>query len=136
MPGRFHPVARGCAGGHYRLVPYKWALIAREPLQRWSVGRVTLLGDACHPMLPFLGQGANMAIEDGMVLARCVRASVTVPEALARYEAARLDRTSHVVRANLENISHIRNRELADPRKAHAFMESRFAPGAVRARYD
>jgi salicylate hydroxylase len=47
-------------------VPYKWALIAREPLPHWSVGRVSLLGDACHPLLPFPGQGANMAIEDGM----------------------------------------------------------------------
>ena len=47
---------------------YKWALFDRSPLQRWSVGRVTLLGDACHPMLPFMGQGAGQAIEDGATL--------------------------------------------------------------------
>ena len=69
-------------------VPYKWAMLGREPLQRWSVGRVSLLGDACHPTLPFLAQGANMAIEDGMVLARCLDA-YDIPEALRRYEAAR-----------------------------------------------
>ena len=63
-------------------VPYKWAMLGREPLERWSVGRVSLLGDACHPTLPFLAQGANMAIEDGMVLARCLDA-YDIREALA-----------------------------------------------------
>ena len=47
---------------------YKWGLFLREPLPKWSVGRVSLLGDSCHAMLPFLGQGGNMAIEDGYVL--------------------------------------------------------------------
>src|SRR6476661_6074621 len=51
-------------------VPYKWALMVRPPMERWTLGRVTLLGDACHSMVPFLAQGANMAIEDGYVLAR------------------------------------------------------------------
>jgi salicylate hydroxylase len=41
-------------------IPYKWALLSRQPLPRWTVGRVSLLGDACHPTLPFLAQGANM----------------------------------------------------------------------------
>jgi salicylate hydroxylase len=84
-------------------IPYKWAMLGREPLQRWSAGRVSLLGDACHPTLPFLAQGANMAIEDGMVLARCL-SGYTIPEALRRYEAARLDRTSRIVRGSLENV--------------------------------
>ena len=48
-------------------IPDKWAMLGREPLEHWSAGRVSLLGDACHPTLPFLAQGANMAIEDGMV---------------------------------------------------------------------
>ena len=48
--------------------PHKWALLGREPMPRWSVGRATLLGDACHPTLPFLAQGAGMAIEDGFIL--------------------------------------------------------------------
>ena len=54
---------------------YKWALYDREPLERWSVGRATLLGDSAHAMLPYLGQGAAMAIEDGCVLAACLSAS-------------------------------------------------------------
>jgi salicylate hydroxylase len=52
--------------------PYKWALYVRGPMPRWSKGRVTLLGDACHPTLPFLGQGGVMAIEDGYIIAACL----------------------------------------------------------------
>src|SRR5438309_1596011 len=52
--------------------PFKWALMVRGPMPRWSKGRITLLGDACHPILPFLGQGGVMAIEDGYVIAACL----------------------------------------------------------------
>ena len=52
--------------------PYKWAMMIREPMEAWSKGRVTLLGDACHPTLPFLGQGGVMSIEDGYVVAACL----------------------------------------------------------------
>jgi salicylate hydroxylase len=74
---------------------FKWALHARESLDSWITGSVTLLGDAAHGMLPFMGQGAATAMEDGMVLARCL---VQFPkaEALARYEAARRERTTMV----------------------------------------
>ncbi len=71
-------------------------LFDRAPLPRWSVGRVTLLGDACHPMLPFVAQGAAQAMEDGMTLATCLRKIGDIPEALARYEQVRLPRTSFV----------------------------------------
>lgn len=73
----------------------KWGLFARAPLPRWQRGRVTLLGDAAHPMLPFLGLGAAMAIEDGMVLARALEQS---PDArgLAVYEANRHVRTGRI----------------------------------------
>jgi len=74
---------------------FKWALHARDPLGSWTAGRVTLLGDAAHAMLPFMGQGAATAIEDGMVLARCL-ASFEQDEALQRYEAARRDRTTEI----------------------------------------
>lgn len=74
---------------------YKWALHAREPLSTWIAGRTTLLGDAAHGMLPFMGQGAATSIEDGMVLARCL-AAFAPDEALKRYEAARLDRTTMI----------------------------------------
>jgi salicylate hydroxylase len=69
-----------------------WALFDRDPLPRWSVGRTTLLGDACHPMYPFMGQGAAMAIEDGATLAACLRAVEDPAEALQQYERLRLPR--------------------------------------------
>lgn len=74
---------------------FKWALHAREPLPGWIAGRVTLLGDAAHAMLPFMGQGAATAIEDAMVLARAL-AGFAPDEALRRYEAARRERTAMV----------------------------------------
>lgn len=77
---------------------FKWGLFDREPLATWSRGRATLLGDAAHPILPFLGHGAVLAIEDAVVLARALEASSEVEEALARYEAARRERASFVVR--------------------------------------
>lgn len=91
---------------------YKWALFDREPLTQWSVGRVTLAGDAAHPMLPFMGQGAVMAIEDAVVFARCLDASATIGEALERYETARRDRCTFVM---LESRANIRRLQTADP---------------------
>lgn len=75
---------------------FKWGLRDREPLETWTVGRATMLGDAAHPTMPFLGQGACMAIEDGLVLGRAFAASGTVDEALYRYEAARKPRGTNV----------------------------------------
>jgi salicylate hydroxylase len=74
----------------------KSALYERDPLPQWSRGRVTLLGDACHPMLPFMAQGAGMAIEDAVVLARCLHHADDVPEALRRYAQSRLKRTAEI----------------------------------------
>ncbi|MGK5173435.1 FAD-dependent monooxygenase [Geodermatophilus sp. CPCC 205761] len=73
----------------------KSALYVRDPLPTWSAGTRTLLGDACHPMMPFMAQGAGMAIEDAVVLARALT-SWAPREALARYEAARLPRTARI----------------------------------------
>ncbi|MFD1557304.1 FAD-dependent monooxygenase [Paraburkholderia silviterrae] len=78
---------------------FKWALYDRDPLGRWSQGRVTLLGDAAHPMLPFLAQGAAMAIEDGYELAGTigsVHAGAGIEAALVAYERQRIPRTSRV----------------------------------------
>ena len=71
---------------------YKWGMFVRKPMLRWSRGRVVLLGDAAHSMLNFLGQGAAMAIEDAVVLARCLEAAGDHVEAFDRYERARLER--------------------------------------------
>jgi salicylate hydroxylase len=84
-------------------IPYKWALWGRPAMERWSVGRVSLLGDACHPTLPFLGQGAVMALEDAYVLAGCLKKYAgDHATALARYQNARRERTAAVVRAAAE----------------------------------
>jgi len=77
---------------------YKWALYDRDPLERWSVGRATLLGDSAHAMLPYLGQGAAMAIEDACVLAAMIfRAPVDLDAALAAYERMRAPRARAAV---------------------------------------
>jgi len=75
---------------------FKWGLRDREPLKDWTRGRVTMLGDAAHPVLPFLGQGANMAIEDGLVLGRCFEKFAGINEVFSRYEAARKERGTNV----------------------------------------
>jgi len=72
----------------------------REPLPAWGQGRVTLLGDAAHPMTPNLGQGGCQAIEDALELARCLGSGTNVEESLKRYEASRIPRTSSVVLAS------------------------------------
>lgn len=84
---------------------FRWALFDREPLPTWTKGRLTLLGDAAHPMLPHLGQGANQSIEDGMALATILaRASrKTAPAALLAYERLRRERVAQVQRGAREN---------------------------------
>ena len=84
---------------------FRWALYDREPLPTWTKGRLTLLGDAAHPMLPHLGQGANQSIEDGMALATILaRANRdTAPAALLAYERLRRERVAQVQRGAREN---------------------------------
>lgn len=81
-----------------------WALHDREPLLRWATDRITVIGDAAHPMLPFLAQGANQAVEDAMDLAAClVICDGDVPAALARYQAVRAPRTAAIQRKSREH---------------------------------
>ena len=77
---------------------HKWAILEREPLPHWSQGRVALLGDSCHPMTPYMAQGAATSIEDAAILARCLKAveGDDVEGAFRRYEAHRKPRTSVV----------------------------------------
>jgi salicylate hydroxylase len=84
---------------------FRWALYDREPLPVWSKGRLTLLGDAAHPMLPHLGQGANQSIEDGMALATILAGveQATVPAALRAYEGLRRERVAAIQRGAREN---------------------------------
>lgn len=84
---------------------FRWALYDREPLEQWGIGTTTLLGDACHPMLPFMAQGSCQAIEDAVVLARCLSDVSTsdAVSALRRYEDARQGRTAQVQTSSLMN---------------------------------
>lgn len=117
--------------------PYKWALIGREPLARWCIGRVALLGDACHPTLPFLAQGANMALEDGYVLARCLeRHEDDIGSALSAYENARRDRTARIVRGSAENTRRFHSQTLSTPGEAERFVNAQWQEDQVKARYD
>jgi salicylate hydroxylase len=109
----WHPDVHTLIAGLH--TPYKWALMVRGPMERWTQGRITLMGDACHPTLPFLGQGAVMAIEDAYVVAACVDKYFHEPmTALTRYEDLRRERTAAVVRKAHENRAQVFSPELAD----------------------
>ena len=117
--------------------PYKWALMVRGPMARWSEGRVTLMGDACHPTLPFLGQGGVMAIEDGYVIAACIQKYFGDPAAaLARYEDIRRDRTSAVVRKAHENRASAFEPKLADENALAESITAEWQNKRVRERMD
>jgi salicylate hydroxylase len=92
----FHPEARALLDACETVT--KSALYIRDPLPQWSMGRVTLLGDACHPMVPFMAQGACMAIEDAVVLGRTLQDvdETEIESALALYENSRKSRTARV----------------------------------------
>ena len=92
----FHPEARALLDACTEVM--KSALYVRDPLPRWSLGHATLLGDACHPMTPFMAQGAGMAIEDAVVLGRALEgvSRSNVSHALAVYENSRKERTARV----------------------------------------
>lgn len=118
-------------------VPHKWALMVRPPLPRWTVGRVTLLGDACHSMVPFLAQGAVMAMEDGLILARALtELDGDVASRLARYEEARRERTRRAVEGSADNIARFHDRALADPVGARQYVEREWAGHNVASRYE
>lgn len=125
IPGDHGELAAAFAGWHPKLQAlihaidpatlHKWALFDRAPMAAWGRGRATLLGDACHPTLPFMAQGAAMAIEDGAVLARCLRQAdldddAAVAAVLQRYQRLRIDRTAAIQRGSRRNarIFHLR----------------------------
>lgn len=103
--------------------PFKWALFLHDTLPQWSVGRATLLGDACHPMVPYLAQGANQALEDGIILARCLTAFPDVEVALQRYDAIRIPRSTRVVNESAANQKRYHDHSLADPVAGKAYID-------------
>jgi salicylate hydroxylase len=117
--------------------PYKWALMGRAPIPQWSRGRVTLLGDACHSMLPAYAQGAAMALEDGYILGRALEgAGGGIEQALARYENARKERTAKVVNGSAENMRRFQDRAMADPAAAQDYVDREWSEARVKQRYE
>jgi salicylate hydroxylase len=99
----WHPVLQTIIDAADRDQCYRWSLHNRPPLRHWSTERTTLLGDAAHPTLPYLAQGAAMAVEDAAVLTRALSASGSIAQALDLYQRNRVDRTARVVRQSSEN---------------------------------
>ncbi|MCW5632575.1 MAG: FAD-dependent monooxygenase [Rubrivivax sp.] len=136
---------RGLVGAAGRTM--RWALYDRDPLPQWTDGRVTLLGDAAHAMLPFFGQGAAQALEDAQVLAACFAGATreSAPQALLRYEAVRRPRASQVqlMSRGRELRNHLpdgpeqlrRDAELAqgDPLRANGWLYGHDPEAALRA---
>jgi salicylate hydroxylase len=116
-----------------------WALFDRDPLPRWSVGRTTLLGDACHPMYPFMGQGAAQSIEDGATLAACLVAGAgDPPGALRHYEQLRLPRVTRLQEMSRANKArfHMQDGAEQEVRDATWARVSDRSPDAMRWLYD
>ena len=112
-PGEYQELKSDFAGWHSdiqtlidtadRSSLFKWGLFDRPPMPQWGQGRATLLGDACHPTLPFMAQGAAMAIEDAAVLAACLKDPATVTTDLQRYENLRRERTAGIQNGSRRN---------------------------------
>lgn len=117
---------------------FRWALFDRKPLGHWTDGRVALLGDACHPMLPFMAQGAVMAIEDAWVLAAGLSADANTVDALNTYANKRQPRTAKVQAAARANAQTFHKRTLLSQLATYGPMwaAGRMAPSVVHARQD
>lgn len=118
-------------------VHYRWALMSRPPMARWSAGRVVLVGDACHPMLPFMAQGAVMAIEDAITLARVLAANRNdFVTAFANYEAERVMRANRCVIAAERNREIFHNERLMEAEDANQYVSAQWNEAKVRERYN
>lgn len=135
----WHPHVLGLIGAMSET--WKWALFDRPPLTQWSSGRVTLLGDSCHAMLPMMAQGAAQAIEDGATLAVCLDAigRANVSEALVRYEQRRLPRASRLQAMSRQNKTNFHLPDGPEQQDRDARMRSGttdWAAGSVAWLYD
>lgn len=130
----FHPMVRQIIGAADET--FRWALYDRPPLPAWSRGRVTLLGDAAHAMLPFLAQGACQAIEDAVVLAGLLAGADpgAVAGRLVRYEALRKPRATRIQQGSYENATtyHLPDGPAQQERDARYAALAREAPYAAR----
>ncbi len=99
----WHPAIQTIIDAADRDQCYRWSLHNRPPVRNWSTKRATILGDSAHATLPYLAQGAAMAIEDGAVLARALRQESDIAEGLDLYQRNRVDRTARIVEQSTQN---------------------------------
>ena len=132
----WHPTVREIAGAIER--PLRWGLFTRKPLARWTEGRVALLGDACHPMLPYMAQGAVTAMEDAWILAANLAAGDKVPLVLRRYQQLRQARTARIQRTARANgeLFHTAGQLTRLAVFGGMALGSRMFPGLVSRRFD
>lgn len=136
----FHPTIRRILEESGEI--YRWALFDRAPLDRWTDGAVALLGDAAHPMLPSMAQGAVQAMEDAHVLARTLKrelaAGRTVPQGCARYFQTRIARASRVQAMSARNLTlfHRRGRLARAATFGPAWLAGAAAPWILHRRQD
>ncbi|OYU87148.1 MAG: monooxygenase [Bradyrhizobiaceae bacterium PARB1] len=117
-------------------VHYRWALMSRPPMEQWSKRRVVLVGDACHPMLPFMAQGAVMAIEDAVTLARCLAVNRgDHGAAFLAYEQERVTRANRCVVEAEHNRNIFHNERLMNAEDAVHYVSSQWNETKVRNRY-
>jgi len=116
----WHPALQAVLDAADKDQVYRWSLFARPPIRRWSSARVTLLGDSAHPTLPYLAQGAAMAIEDGAVLTRALAMRHSIAEALDLYQRNRVDRTARIVEQSTANRALFHLRSVDKMREAFA----------------
>jgi salicylate hydroxylase len=129
----WHPEVRALIAGTDQV--FKWALFDRPPLETWTRGQVTLLGDAAHPMLPYMAQGASQSIEDAFVLAHCLAADRDHPQrAIEAYAAHRRERTAAVQAASREASRVVRLTDAAEVEARNARLGNN--PEAPIARFD
>jgi salicylate hydroxylase len=116
---------------------YKWALMVREPMERWTIGRVRCSATPANRPCRCWPQGAVMAIEDGFILARCLeRWQDDVATELARDERARAARTRAIVLGSAQNARRFHNPALADPIGAKACLDREWSRAAITGRYE
>lgn len=96
----WHPILQTMIDNADRTGCFRWSLFYRQPIDNWSTRRATMMGDAVHATLPYLAQGAAMAIEDSAVLTRCLKMERNVTDALQRYQRNRIERTARIVKGS------------------------------------
>lgn len=115
----------------------KWAFGERVPMKKWSKNRISLMGDACHPTLPFLAQGAVMAIEDAVVLSRCLEQyHSNLETALLVYEQSRSERTCKTVTEARKNTDRFHSAELVTRERAEKYLQKEMGEAPIHDRYN